>query len=237
MSTSIKRKPAGRSWFKARRKSSASNPPVELYHQCDQLPLDRFIRCYTEGDLTALVISGAPTPEELQDAWNAICLEYVEINSSPETLHLYFLQREISLLADEIYHVETILYFLSPVMLPFSMDHKDGLVKILHSFGYKQAIDFTTDYSPVLEAIQNRLAPKKIKLQTKEKELATFMAGKEGLTLTADHFDSWLIKLWKMQGGNIIRAKDITVKEYVNLIKEYNKIKAAESAQKEAKWQ
>lgn len=228
---------AGLIWWRRKPGNSVSSQPAVLYRRCDHLPLDRFIRCICESDLTALIISGDPKSEELAIAWGEIFYEYVELSGSSETIYLYNLQKEISLLSDEVMNVETCMYFLSPEMIGFSWDRKEELVEILRSYGYKVTIDFTTDYSGVFAIINSKLVPKKQKLEGKKNELAKYLESKQGQTITQEHFDSWMIRLWKMQGGNIIRAKDITVKEYVLLIKEYNKMQAAELAKKEDTWQ
>lgn len=220
MSTSTGLKKAFLTWLKQQRKPMASNQPAALFHHCNQLPFSNFLRCLLDGDLSALIISGNPSQGDLAECWANIYYEYVSLSDDPETRYFIFLQRDITLLFNEISTVETSLYLLSPVMLPFSFDHKEALVKSIKDFGYKITIDFGTDYSPALEAVQNKLAPKKQKLANKEKEILEYMQSKQGKSVDREYFTKILIRLSKYQGYPV-RINDITVSEYVALLKDY----------------
>lgn len=199
---------------------TASNHQPALYHHCNQLPFDKFLRCLIDGDLSALVIKGNHSQGELAELWANIYYEYVSLIDEPETKYFILLQRDVALLFDEITTVETNLYFLSPIMMPYSIDHRDQLVKGINDYGYKLKIDFTTDYSDAIQAVEFKLAPKKQKLANKEKELSEYVNSKEGQEVNREYFTKILIRLSKYQGYPI-RENSITVSEYVSLLKDY----------------
>lgn len=197
----------------------ASSPHMELYRHCSQLPLDRFIACLVDNDLSQLVIKGNPSKDQLSFAWQAIYIEYIQLNQSNEALYSIRLQSEIELLSDEIQRVEEILYFLRPEMLPFCNGMEAELVNILKYYGYRQVIDFTTDYSRTLTAIRNKLNPKKLRLESRIAELANYMDSKNTGTPDRSVFETNLIRMSRFQ-GYAIRAKEVTVSEYVTIFKE-----------------
>lgn len=200
----------------------ASSPQMELYLSCSQLPLDIFIDCIINGNLNRLVIKGQADGTVLAVAWGNIYYEYITLNQSPESEYIHKLQTDVSLLTDEITNVETCLIYLSPDYLHLTSGRHQQLIDLLKYYGYKQTIDIDTDYSKVLIGIQNQLAPKKMRRDTKEKELNEYIKAKSKDTITRSYFDGLLIKLSRFQGYHV-RAKDVTVTEYVALLKDFIK--------------
>ena len=71
----------------------------EKYHQSLQfLPRDKFIDAFVDGNLSALVISGFPSPENLKEAWENILDEYAEMIGGVEHKMFFQLQKEVALL-------------------------------------------------------------------------------------------------------------------------------------------
>lgn len=219
MSLSIRLSKAWNSWQRKPQGKTASSPPTELYLRCDQLPLNIFIDCLIDEDLSGLIISGNPSKERLARTWEQIYIEYIDINQSAESLYSLRLQSEIALLSDEIQRVEEILYLISPVMLPFCLGAESELVEVLRSYGYRQTIDFTTEYSKVLVSIRNRLNPKKLRLDSRINELTEYIKSKASGKLTRSVFDTNLVRMSRFQ-GYAVRAKEITVAEYVMIFKD-----------------
>lgn len=219
MSLSIKGSRAFNVWSKKRPGQSVSSPHTALYLRCDQLPLNRFIDCLIDNDLKSLVISGVPSEQQLISAWENIYIEYISLNQSAESLYSIGIQKEVTLISDEISRVEEILYLLSPQMLPFCNGRENELVQILREYGYKQSFDFTTDYSRTINAIRSRLNPKKLRLDSRLNEMAEYVKSKSTGKPSRSVFDTNLIRMSRFQ-GYAIRAKDITVSEYVMIFKD-----------------
>lgn len=219
MSLSIRLSRVWNLWPKKRPAKLASSQPTELYLRCDQLPLNIFIDCLIDNNLSGIVISGNPSEKQLSSAWEDIYIEYIDLNQSTESLYSIRIQAEVSLLSDEINRVEEILYLLSPQMLPFCNGREGELVQILREYGYKQTIDFTTDYSKALIAIRGRLNPKKLRLDSRLNEMGEYVKSKASGKASRAVFDTNLIRMSRFQGYPI-RAKDITVSEYVMIFKD-----------------
>lgn len=220
MSTSIILRKDWLIWLKKLPSKMVSSQRPALYHRCDQLPFDRFLRCLINSDLSALIIQGKPLEADIAEAWSNIYFEFVTLTDDPEVRYFAFLQRDITLLQHEIFTVETGLYLLSPVMMPFSIDHRDEIIESITKYGYKLKIDFLSDYSDALQVIEFKLAPKKQKLANKEKELKEYLLSKADHAVTMEYFTKILMRLSKHQ-GYAIRPGDIMTTEYVALLKDY----------------
>lgn len=215
---------------KKRGVQQVSSRPTALYRSCDQLPLDKFINCYVDGDLSSLIIDGECTPDQLSDQWEEILLEYVELSASAESLYSIRLQAEINLINDKVNRVQEILFMLSPAMLPLLGGRETELVDMLRYYGFKQSINFKSDYTRVLSAIETRLAPFKTRLESRINEYNDYLKSQTSDKPSRKIFDTNLIRMSRFQGYSI-RAKDISVAEYVIIFKECN---SANSKKEEA---
>lgn len=71
---------------------------TQYYQTIHDLPLNKFIDCDVDGNLSALVISGYPTPEQLGAAWNYILSQYSELVGTYEYKMYVELYREVNIL-------------------------------------------------------------------------------------------------------------------------------------------
>lgn len=71
---------------------------AEYYQAIGNLPLNKFIDCDVDGNLSALIISGFPTPEQLKVAWDFILSEYTELVGTAEYRMYVELYREVNIL-------------------------------------------------------------------------------------------------------------------------------------------
>jgi hypothetical protein len=220
----IAMKMAGLSWKKPKPESSASNQPAAWYHHCGHCPLDRFKTCLFGGDLSALTISGNPAIEDLAEAWGNIYSEYLDLNNDNETIYLLQLQKEISLLTDLKIEVESALYFLSLALLPgMQFIFREELVDILRAreFDYPFYLNNPDEYSQSLEAVTNQLSPYRLRLEMHTKEYQDYIASKSNETVDTNYFDRMLTRMARFRRVMVIRAAEITVKEFVMMIQDY----------------
>lgn len=211
-----------RSWLKSRRGKSASGQRWVLYLSCQQLSLEKFLACLFDSNLQVLIISGKPPIEELAQAWTKIYWEYMDLNTGNESDYLLQLQKEITILHGEIVAVEAAIYFLSPVMIKYSEGSKDELLKSLARYGYRTKIDFDDpDYSDKLQIIHFKLAPKRLRLEQRNKELNDYLKARAKQTIDKTYFTKILRRLATFQKVIVIRPKDITVEEFVFMVNEY----------------
>lgn len=75
-----------------------SNISQSMWHKSlHDLPLNKFIDCIVDGNLSALTISGFPTPEELLKSWNNIISEYSDAIGTNEYRLYVQLYKDISI--------------------------------------------------------------------------------------------------------------------------------------------
>jgi hypothetical protein len=212
----------GRLWKNQPREVLASSQPVAYYLSCNQLPLDRFIRVMIDGDLSALIISGKPTDGQLAEAWANMYIEYLELNKSNDTAYINNIERDISLLADELNRVSDALVFLySPAITHIDQDVLQSFSKTLSKYGYK--IDFSVDsktYLKQLKVIENRKSSRELEYTRKMAEYNEYMKDKENMTIDRSYFNRMLNRLGKHYNCFIEDSK-ITVARFVDMIQQY----------------
>lgn len=189
------------------RQPSNTKSSLPLLYQDLSLPLNLFIRCIIKSDLSALVISGDPKQEDVAQAWASIYNKYLDLNEDTQVMYALQLQKEITLLSSLVTEVETCLFYLS-----INMFH-EGLVRILKQNGY--------EYTGDVQIIRNQLAIKRQALESKSKEFKDYLAAHEKDEISETYFTKTLIRLAKYQGVALIRSKDISVEEFVVLMKDY----------------
>jgi hypothetical protein len=187
---------------------------ANLYHICSQLPLDRFIDILVNKNLRALVISGRPALEDIAEAWANIYAEYIDLNEDAESLYILILEKEIAVLQTVINEIETGLRILHVM-------YDKRVVKIVEDNGIDMNLNLKnqSEYFKGLESAKRRMGFMKTQLRMKEKELAEYLAGKEGEEVNEKYFRRWLIRLSRFMGYHL-RAKDITVADFVDAMKE-----------------
>lgn len=80
-----------------------------LYRSIYELPLYAFIKCDIEGDLSALIISGTHSDEDLSLAWTDILSEFHEAIGETTTTMRLFLWKEILLLRINLIEIDLCL--------------------------------------------------------------------------------------------------------------------------------
>jgi hypothetical protein len=187
----------------------------KYYTSCEDLPLNLYITCQVDNDLSALVIEGAPSEEELKSAWENITEEYYDLageSLDTYTLGLYF---EVQAMNVKIEVIEQCLSVLKKYYCP-------DLVEILKQHGYPLKEDETNDqYISALEKIQKRSKVLLIQLQDKFSHLEKIKSSKKkGDKITRKYYGKLLAHLSKFFQFQISSTK-VTVSEYAAYLNEY----------------
>jgi hypothetical protein len=109
--------------------SSEAKQSIGLYRDLKELTLDRFIECYCNDNLSKLVKFGEPTAEELQEAWDEIFTQYIEIIGGEEVQDKLKLIRDMNFLSMKVERIGALLDVLS-------VAPTEGLFEQLFAFGY-----------------------------------------------------------------------------------------------------
>lgn len=70
----------------------------KYYHSIYDLPLNKFIDCMIDGNLSALIVTGFPNPEILKQAWDNILAEYSDVIGSQEHRMIFQLWKEVAIM-------------------------------------------------------------------------------------------------------------------------------------------
>jgi hypothetical protein len=171
--------------------------PAELHISCKTLCFAAFIDAYCNVDLKGLIISGKPTPEELQKAWNEIVFEYSSLIKTEQSQYLFDLSKEISLLQWHINYVDGAIKLLS-------IRYEKEVAEELRELGYQVREDIgTQEYEDALKRIISLCKTKVFDLDVAVEEYNRLHNTKEGKAQGEDEMFSTLAALSKYQGYNI----------------------------------
>lgn len=203
-----------RTWLNLPHGTQVSSPSA-LYHSCSELPLDRFITCIVDNNIRAIIKHGEPAQEDIVEAWANIYAEYIDLNKDNEGAYLRDLQKSIVLLKSELEIIDSIFVSLSMVYSRKLHEHLEKEYEIYVTFTGDTQKDIKT-----LESARNSLAPMRLELETKEKEYEEYIKSRSNDTITRDYFNRMLRALARFNRVVTIRAKDITVEEFIYMIQD-----------------
>jgi hypothetical protein len=114
-------------WLFTRKQANGStatpSTPIEIatqlskwYLSITDLPLDKYIECVVDGNLSALVISGYPTQEELEAAWLEIAEQYADAMGDAEHRMYIKLYKELVYLNIEYKQILSLIEVLTIVV-------------------------------------------------------------------------------------------------------------------------
>lgn len=163
------------------------------YKSINDLPLNKFIDCIVDGNLSALIISGFPGEEELTEAWDAILSEYSELVGTQEYRMYVELFREVSLLKITLDQVTIATNILKTVYHPFFETEVNKLLRVKINFN-------VPDEQREIECKKclNRSKALKIKLDLKNLQFEAIQKknnAKVGEKIDRKYFTSILITL------------------------------------------
>ncbi len=199
-----------------------SNTSYHLYNDCSKLPLDKFIDCLIDNDLQQLIISGTATESKLQEIWDQIYIQYLQLSqdgSYNETLELF---KEIDQLKSKITIVNNTIRYLQ---IKFDQD----LVDIINGFALRcNIIESDRDETLInkLNLVVARMKKWFPRLSQKEKELEE-LRNKNTVKIDRSYFDDAL-EAMSQQKGFVIEASKITVSRFCRSL-----VKMNEQVQKE----
>ena len=196
------------------------------YRDIYELPLRNFEECLLNKNLSALIISGFPAPEELSKSWESIVTEYSDSLGSTEYNLFGHLFKEVKLLEIDYACVQTCIGTLRKI---YSAYFCSELNMLLHTnFKFSDFVDDkgnvfdVNSYYALIDKCERRSKAMKIRLDLKMIEFDAVkdkMSGK-GKEIDKNYFTSILIILSKHNNYRI--TKDITVAEYCEYMKQFN---------------
>ena len=171
----------------------------EYYKSSSLCPLWNFNQVLSLGNLKALTISGNPSDEELQEAWESIYSEFSEIIKD-KSADLYFLS-----IKHKAAKKHKIAYL--SVLLQYYVNNPDEAEKLLIDEGFRVTDNIADTY---------RMAFGKVKRMNDD----ILHEEKSEEKREAVDFDSIISELEKYQGYQFDQ-KSMTVKHFANIYKRF----------------
>jgi hypothetical protein len=205
------------------------SPSPELYRSITSLPLCKFIDVIVDKNLSALIISGYPSKEELESAWADIQTQYADAIGDQEHRLYLTLYKEVHILAITLEQIESLIRFLEQ-LAPYDIPHEqlEPLWKALNSLlftSFKFNPDNKDEYLKLLKGCYNRSRSIKIDMDLK---LANFKSIEEkqgeGQGYTRELFQSILITISDFAKYEIWDT--ITVFVFCERLRRYNQYRA-----------
>ena len=189
------------------------------YQDISKLPLRNFEECFINNNLSALIISGFPTPQELHAAWENIMQEYSDSLGESEYNMYLNLWKEVELLRIDYESIRLLIMALRKVYSKYFCDELNSLLFTSCKFD----INDIPSYLSELDNCERRSGAKKIQLDLKKiefEEIKKKVNGEKGQSIDKNYFTGVLIILSKHNNYRI--TKDIFVNEYCEYLKQFN---------------
>ncbi|MNE22159.1 hypothetical protein D3C80_1153490 [compost metagenome] len=188
--------------------------PSVYYWKCNDLPLSIFLKVLLTGDVGLLTISGKPTKEELDEAFQSIHEEYLSLSESVEYKQLLSLIKEIAM-----YENRYNLIVMAVNILRIIYDER--IATELRTYGYKVIEGDVKDpsYHKQLDIILTKSKFIKINLQRASDDLNKINKN-ESESPDENSYDVLLADLSKHQGYYLDPDK-ITVTHFLAVLKRY----------------
>lgn len=178
----------------------------------------RFEECLLKNNLSALIISGFPKPEELDKAWKNILSEYTEMIGTAEYKLFLSVYKEYEMVKGDY---ESIMFLVKALRMCYSKylaDELNGILRITCRFNYKDQ----KSYQAEVDKCERRAAGVKLRVDLKKIEYESLSSKINKETgekqIDKNYFTSILITLSRHNQYRI--TKDIFVNEYCEYLKQ-----------------
>jgi hypothetical protein len=182
------------------------------------MPLSKFIDCDVDGDLSALVIEGDPTEEEILTAWLSVKTQYADITGNQEYTMYKYACRDVNVLQISLVEVETLVSIMRKVYSPMVADRLNKILRSRFKFNHEEPEEYIND----LEGCITRTGSIKIQIDLK-RAVMNAMEGKQGKgeKPTREYYHRILISLSDHAGYDL--TDKISVFDFCERVKRFNK--------------
>lgn len=192
--------------------------PAVYYRKCSELPLSVFLKVMLTSDVTHLTISGKPTIEELEEAYQIIHEEYLTLSDSLEYQQMIGLIKEIAINENKYNMIIMAVRVLRVV-------YDEEIASEIKSYGYNLSQKDVSDpiYQKQLDVIISKSKFINLSLQKANEDLQKLnkKGGETEDEKPDEHtYDILLADLSKYQGYYLDPDK-ITVTHFLSVMKRY----------------
>jgi hypothetical protein len=182
-------------------------------------PLSRFEECILKGNLSALIILGFPTEQQLTTAWNSIIEEYTDAMGDGEYNMYINLYKELELMRIDYESVKLLVAALRKIYSDYFCDELRRLLRT----DFKFNINDLPTYYDELDKCDRRAKGLKINLDLKQIEfdqVKNKLNEKDNTKIDKNYFTSILITLSRFNKYRL--TKDIFINEYCEHVKQFS---------------
>lgn len=192
--------------------------PAVYYRKCSELPLSVFLKVMLTSDVTHLTISGKPTIEELEEAYQIIHEEYLTLSESLEYQQMISLIKEIAINENKYNMIIMAVRVLRVV-------YDEKIASEIKSYGYNLSHKDVSEtaYQKQLDVILSKSKFINLSLQKANDDLQKLKKKgiESGEEKPDEHaYDVLLADLSKYQGYYLDPDK-ITVTHFLSVMKRY----------------
>ena len=184
--------------------SPITSPAGRIYTTTSSLPLNKFIVCLCDNDLSQLIIEGNPPQGELVAAWYNLYEEFLDAMQDKEGVHKIRLLETINKL--QLRH-DLIVLCVSRLRVAFNEEVLNTLRGLIHVSGSFDTNDSEAYYRN-LQVIENRLGTIRLQIEEKKAEYAVLTnKDEEGSKPTRKNFDSLIAQVERFTHFHIDEEK------------------------------
>lgn len=192
---------------------SLTSQPFTL-RNISNLLLNDFIRCYTEEDLSPLIISGKPTKVQLQKQFTDIAMDYHDLIGSAETRTMLMMRKKY--IRQEA-KIQQVVFFTHAWLLRPNKELKEKIKKLGFHF------DSNKSAKLILDSLDHHLKAWKIDLEVIQKDIQNYLKKKQVTEkVTRKTFLENIVAM-KKEGFDVDLMKTMT-DEYAVAVNAYNQL-------------
>lgn len=205
-------------------------PSAKWFQHITDLPLCRFIDCSVDDNLYALVITGKPTPEQLESAWAMIQQEYADVMGDYEHQMYVSLYREVKVLEVTLFQIHWLIGQMKEIYYVGYATRLNELLFTRFQFDHTKPVQYFNELSRCI----NRSKGYKIDLQLKNDQLEVIKKQRheqgEGKKPTREYYQAILITLsdhakYPIQDGITVYEFSERMRRFDSYCKQVEKMK------------
>jgi hypothetical protein len=203
--------------------SQPASPSCKLYRSIHQLPLAKFITCVCDEYLSALIIEGVASGEELAAAWETIYNEYLDAIKDENMQFVEKLTKDYNLLVTKCNVINLLVEALQYAPVDYLIEELKHWYELPATLNPKDKTGFKRDLA-VIAARNQRWLNDAIQLKNRIDQQQP--AQQDNTQITRTWFDEQLVALSRFNKYHI-NKNETTVSEFVIMVKD---LKAAAAA-------
>jgi hypothetical protein len=194
----------------------------KLFRRITDLPLDRFITAYCDGDLTALIIEGHPPAEKLAEAWDELYDEYTMRMASDDYREIQEVSKEINIAIFHFNAVKSIAQLLRFFPVQEIVDVVQPALD--HCLGFPWPLDLSNKetFLQQLEGAEGHAARFFTEAEALKLALPKPKRSESGGKPTRESFDELIVVLSRYNKYKVSKH-DTTVSEFIAMLQDMHR--------------